>query len=124
MAKRTNRAAWGLAADGRLRCVANRQIEGPLMRKLVIIIFAVFTSGMMQGVSFGAGTSHASPGKPRITASGSEGIVERKLDAWKPGKENDWAPSPTIRSPQTDIAGTWQVSRVFDGSSLIITRSG
>jgi hypothetical protein len=104
--------------------MANRQIEGPLMRKLVLIIFAVFTSGVMLGVSFGVGTSHAAPGEPTVTVSGSERIVERRLDRWKPTKENDWAPSPAIQRPQTDIAGTWQVSRGLDGSSLVITRSG
>jgi hypothetical protein len=94
------------------------------MRKLVVIIFAGLASGVVLGVSFGAGTSHAAPREPAITAGGSERIVERELDRWKPTKENDWSPSPAIRSPQTDIAGTWRVSHVFDGSSLIITRSG
>jgi hypothetical protein len=102
----------------------NRHRGESVMRKLVAIIFGVFTSGVGLGVSFGTGASHAAPREPRITARGSERIVERELDRWKPTKENDWAPSPTIRSPQTDIAGNWGVSHVFDGTSLIITRSG
>jgi hypothetical protein len=50
--------------------------------------------------------------------------VERKLDDWVPTKENNQVPMAAIRSPQTDISGTWEVHGHLTGSSLTVTRSG
>src|SRR5687768_2076415 len=38
-------------------------------------------------------------------------VVENRLKKWKPTRENDQAPKAAIRSRDSDITGTWQVSR-------------
>jgi hypothetical protein len=50
--------------------------------------------------------------------------VEKRLDQWRPTKENERVPHASARSPQTDVSGEWKVYGGYEGSSFVITRSG
>jgi hypothetical protein len=97
--------------------------------------FALVASGCLRGFRAAAGALAALRSSParaesRVTLKQvdwgalSASVIERKLDHWLPTKENAQVPRASIRSPQTDISGVWEVHRGHDGSSLAITRSG